>query len=329
VCACFFGKNHSQRAKNRRATLRDAANLPFRMAFCPLGVRTKNSSMRQEDTLITRLADISPHHATQPPRAKGTLRVSTKMVGDRSVLDDLHQAGSFRCLFPKSSGAAMDVVLLNTAGGITGGDQFTFSGHLAKDTTLTVTTQACERAYKAQPSQTGQIRNRLRVEVGARLNWLPQETILFNGSALDRRLSIDLDPGASLLMVEPLVFGRPAMSEVLTDVRFRDRIEVRRGGTPLFIDAMSLAGNVQAHLDRPFIGSGAGAMALVVLVAQDAERHLATLRETLSETGGVSLLQQEVLVLRLLAEDDFALRKTLLPVLRELHGGDLPRCWMI
>jgi len=278
---------------------------------------------------ITRLADISPTNAAQPPRAKGKLRMSTKLVGDRSVLDGLHQSGSLRCLFPKSRGGTMDAVLLNTAGGITGGDQFTFSGHLATDTTLTLTTQACERAYKAQPNQTGQIRNRLRVETGARLNWLPQETILFNGSALDRRLNIDLAPGASLLMVEPLVFGRPAMGEVLTDIRFRDRIEIRREDTPIFLDMMALSGNVQAHLDKPFIGNGAGALALVVLVAEDAERHLASLREALPETGGVSLLQQDVLALRLLADDDFTLRKTLLPVLRELHGGDLPRCWMI
>jgi urease accessory protein len=92
---------------------------------------------------------------------------------------------------------------------------------------------------------------------------------------------------------------------------------------------MTLSGNVQAHLDKPFIGNGAGALALVVLIAEDAERHLASLREALPETGGVSLLQQDVLALRLLADDDFTLRKTLLPVLRELHGGDLPRCWMI
>jgi urease accessory protein len=218
---------------------------------------------------------------------------------------------------------------LNTAGGITGGDQFAFSGQLAADTTLTVTTQACERAYKALPDQTGQIRNRIRIEAGARLNWLPQETILFNGSALDRRLNIDLAPGASLLMVEPLVFGRPAMGEVVSDVRFRDRIEIRRDDTPLFLDAMALTGNLHTHLSQPFTGNGAGAMALTVLVAEDAERHLGTLRKLLPETGGVSLIQQDVLVCRLLASDDFTLRQTLLPVLQELHGGDLPRCWMI
>lgn len=223
----------------------------------------------------------------------------------------------------------MDAVLLNTAGGITGGDQFSFSGHLAADTTLTLTTQACERVYKAQPNQTGQIRNRLLVESGAQLNWLPQETILFNGSALDRRLNIDLALDATLLMVEPLVFGRPAMGETLTSIRFRDRIEIRREGAPLFLDSLALSGNAHAHLSKPFIANGAGAIALIVLVANNAGRHLGPLREILPDTGGVSMFQRDVLVMRLLADDDFTLRQTLLPVLQRLNGSDLPRCWMI
>ncbi|UWQ93934.1 urease accessory protein UreD (plasmid) [Rhodobacteraceae bacterium M382] len=257
------------------------------------------------------------------------MRVSTKRVGGRTVLDGLRQSGSFKCLFPKARGGTMDAVLLNTAGGITGGDQFSFSGHVAANTALTLTTQACERAYRAQPNQTGQIRNRIRVEPGARLNWLPQETILFNGSALDRRLNINLALDASLLMVEPMVFGRPAMGETLTDIRFRDRIEIRREGAPLFLDSVVLSGDLHAHLSKPFIANGAGATALTVLVAEDAERHLGPLREVLPETGGVSMIQSDVLVLRLLAVDDFTLRQTLLPVLQRLNGSDLPRCWMI
>lgn len=245
------------------------------------------------------------------------------------MLDGLQQSGSFKCLFPRARGAALDAVLLNTAGGVTGGDQFTFSGHAATGTKLTVTTQACERAYKAQPDQTGRIRNRLSIASGARVNWLPQETILFNGSALDRCLKIDLAKDASLLMVEPLIFGRAAMGEKLSDIRFRDRIEIRRKGRPLFLDAMTLNGDVQAHLATPFIAGGAGAMALVVLVARNAESHLATLRDMLPQTGGASLIQPDVLVMRLLADDGFALRQSLLPVLRLLNGGDLPRCWMI
>lgn len=212
---------------------------------------------------------------------------------------------------------------------MTGGDQFDFSAHAASSTTLTLTTQACERAYRAQPGEIGKVTNRLSVETGARVNWLPQETLLFNGSALHRHLKIDLSEGASLLMVEPLVFGRPAMGEDVTDLRFRDRIDIRREGAPLFLDAMAITGNARNHLARPFIANGAGAVALMVLVADNAEPHVAALQGILPATGGVSLLQEDVLVMRLLAEDSFALRQTLLPVLQRLNGAPLPRCWKI
>ena len=85
-------------------------------------------------------------------------------------------------------------------------------------------------------------------------------------------------------MVEPLVFGRPAMGETLGDIRFRDRIEIRRSGVPLFLDAMTINGNAHEHLARPNIAGGAGAMALVVLVSEDAESHLRPLRDALPTT---------------------------------------------
>lgn len=245
------------------------------------------------------------------------------------MLDRFRQSGSFKCLFPQRRGAALDAVLLNTAGGVTGGDQFELSAHAESGTTLTLTTQACERAYKAQPGEIGKVTNRLRVDANARINWLPQETILFNGSALHRRLKIDLAENASLLMVEPLVFGRPAMGEDVTNLHFRDRIEIRRGGIPLVLDAMVLAENARDHLAKPFVANGAGAMALVVFVDQAAEAHLPVLQADLPSSGGASLLQKDVLVMRLLAEDSFVLRQTLLPVLQRLIGATLPRCWKL
>jgi urease accessory protein len=223
----------------------------------------------------------------------------------------------------------LDAVLLNTAGGITGGDAFRFTGHAAAGTTLTLTTQACERAYKAQPGPYGQITNHLQVETGARLNWLPQETILFNGSALDRRLLIELAPDASALMVEPLVFGRTAMGETLYDVCLRDRIEIRRDGTPVFLDATQFTGDLNAHLTKPHIANGARAMALVVFASATAEGQLEPVRRMLPDSAGATLIQDDLLVTRILAENSFALRRALMPVLRHLNNDTLPRCWMI
>ncbi len=257
------------------------------------------------------------------------MSISTKPLGRRSVLDVFRQSGSFKCLFPRAESHALDAVLLNTAGGVTGGDAFRFSGTAGEGTTLTITTQACERAYKAQPGPYGQVVNHLTVASGARMNWLPQETILFNGSALDRRLLVEMEPDATLLMVEPLVFGRAAMGETLTDIRLRDRIEIRRVRAPLFLDAMRFAGDLHAHLAKPHIADGAGAMALVVFACRSAEGQLDTVRQMLPDTAGATLIQDDLLVIRMLAENSFALRRALMPVLRQLNNNTLPRCWMI
>ena len=232
-------------------------------------------------------------------------------------------------LFPRRSTTALDGVLVNTAGGVTGGDNFSVSATAAADTEFTLTTQAAERAYRAQPTEVGQITNRLLIEDGARMNWLPQETILFQGSDLNRRLDATLSGTARFLMCEPLVFGRAAMGECLTSARLCDRINVMRGAEPLFHDALLFDGDIAAHLARPNTAGGAGAIATVLYVASDAEAHLEPVRDLLEGDMGASLIRPELLFLRALAPDSFALRKVLIPVLSRLLGGPLPRPWMI
>jgi len=197
------------------------------------------------------------------------------------------------------------------------------------DTHLTVTTQAAERAYRAQPGEIGRVRNRLVVEPGAALDWLPQETILFDGAALDRRLSADLQGDARLLLVEPVVFGRHAMGEVLRSGRFADRIDIRRDGALVFADRTALSGDIAAHLERPAVAGGAGAMATVLLACPEADRRLDAARETLPATGGASLIREGLLFARLLAPDGFTLRKHLLPLIASLSITPLPRTWTI
>ncbi|MBK5933936.1 urease accessory protein [Rhodovulum imhoffii] len=255
--------------------------------------------------------------------------LSSKHSGGRSVLDRLYQSGSLKCLFPKAPGPGMQAMIVNTAGGVTGGDSFALDACAAAGTTLTLTTQACERAYRAKSGETGRICNRLAIEHGARINWLPQETILFRGCAIRRRLCIEMAEDATLVMAEPLVFGRAAMGERLTCGNFSDRIELRRNGNLLFLDAMMLEGDIAARLARAAIADGAGAMATLLYSAPDAETQLPRIRAALPETAGASLLRSDVLFLRLLAPDSHALRLALVPLLIRLSSSDLPRPWMI
>ncbi|WP_187429786.1 Urease accessory protein UreD [Roseobacter fucihabitans] len=262
------------------------------------------------------------------PRAIGTAMVSSKQRAGHSHIDDLHQSGAFKLLFPRRAGP-LEAILINTAGGITGGDDFTLSATAGDGSHLCVTTQAAERAYRSQPGQTGHLGTRLKVAADARLDWLPQETILFEGCALRRSLDVDLAAGARFLMVEPILFGRRAMGEELHDVRFEDRISIRQAGDILYRDGLSLHGDVAAMLERPAIAGGAGAMASIVFVTPEAEGHLAPVRDMLGPKGGASLLRPGVLVARLLGEDGYGLRKTLLPILDRLSDNKLPQSWRL
>lgn len=270
------------------------------------------------------------HPATllDQPRAIGAARVSSKCRDGQSCIDDLRQSGALKLLFPRGD-RGLQGILINTAGGITGGDRFDVSATAGPGSELTLTTQAAERAYRAQAGQVGRMSTELTVEDGASLCWLPQETILYDGSALSRQLNVEIAGIGRFLMVEPVLFGRKAMGEEARQITFRDRINIRRQGSLIYRDGLRLDGDVAAALDRPAIGAGARAMANLVLVAPDAEARLATIRDRMGADGGASLLRDGVLVARLLAADGFELRRRLVPILDHLTNNRLPPSWRL
>ncbi len=279
---------------------------------------------------VINIAAILPEGATvaRQPRARGAVQLTAVASPRGTEIAKLRQSGSLKLVFPRAE-TDLQAVLVNTAGGITGGDRFDVDLHAGPGARLTVTTQAAERAYRAQPMSTGRLDTRLTIGVGARLCWLPQETLLFEGSTLRRTLEVDMAEDATFLMVEPLVFGRAAMGEILRDARLTDAITVRVGGRPAYLDRLTLSGDVTAHLSRPTIAGGAGALATLLYVGAEAEAHLGPVRAMLEETAGASLIGPDLLAVRMLAPDSFDLRRSLIPVLTRLGGQALPRAWMI
>ncbi|MEO9781545.1 MAG: urease accessory protein UreD [Sedimentitalea sp.] len=242
----------------------------------------------------------------------------------------LHQKGSLKLLFPRGYGRTDKTgVILNTAGGVTGGDRFDLDAHVESGAQLVLTTQAAERAYRAQPGEIGHIKNHIKIEAGGRCDWLPQETILYDGAALIRRLTVEIAADAHALLVEPVIFGRAAMGERVRNLRFCDRIDVIRDGETLFSDRTTLNGDAEAILKGTATGGGCGAMASIVLATPDADRYLTSARDLLPETGGISLIRDGLLYARLLASDGFTLRRSLIPLLRHLGVSDLPRTWIL
>ncbi|WP_239495898.1 urease accessory protein UreD [Yoonia maritima] len=232
-----------------------------------------------------------------------------------------------KALFPRVHGAALDAVFLNTAGGLTGGDHMQFDIAADDNAHIILSSQAAERAYRAHPGQVARSNVTLRAGPGARIDWLPQETILFDSAALDRRMNVHLSHDATALIVEPVIFGRLAMGEVIRTVHFTDQWRIWRDGTLVFADAIRLIGDAQAQMARAAIADGAGAMATVLLAGAQAEALASGL--TLPDTSGASLIADDLLLVRLLAEDGFALRRQLIPVVEALSTAPIPRVWRL
>lgn len=252
------------------------------------------------------------------------------VIGPGGRLARLWQKGSAKAMLPRMHGRAAEVVFLNTAGGLTGGDRLDYRLELAGGAAAVGTTQTAERAYLSR-SGPASVAVTLTLGPGARLHWLPQEMILFEGAAIDRRLRVEMAGDAEFVMLETLILGRAAMGERLTRIDLQDRREVIRGGRPAMVEAIRLSG---ADLVRPGAAglNGAVALATLALFAPDAVDRLARLRAVLPEGGAVRAAAsawEGKLVARFMAAEAWALRQAVARAVQTLTGGALPRVWQI
>ncbi|MEM8811815.1 MAG: urease accessory protein UreD [Pseudomonadota bacterium] len=272
-------------------------------------------------------------------RTNGSGRLEVKSRGGASRIRRLAQEGASKIKLPNvASGAPLEAVLMNTAGGLTGGDRLSWSIDLEADTKAVVTTPASERIYKTSQG-VAEIDVSLRARAGACLAYLPQETILFDRSALSRTLDVDLDRGASLLAVESLVFGRQAMGETVARTSIVDRWRVRSGGRLIHADDLRFGGAIPDLLGRTAVTGGRLAIATILVVHADAADWRDGLVALAGTDAGVSawpVHDRQKLVVRIAAENGYALRKTLTPVLlrcsRNLLGSTydgLPKVWTV
>jgi urease accessory protein len=202
-------------------------------------------------------------------------------------LASLTEFGGYRGKLPASDGNGIEAVLVNTGGGVAGGDHVSINIAAEAGASVTVTTPSAERIYRSTASgQPADINVRLAVESGATLVWAPQATLLFNGARLTRSYEVDVAPDGGLLMAETTLFGRRGSGETMTDGLLRDHWRVRRGGELIFADATRLAGPIGAHLARPAVADNAGGVGLLLAVAPGIEEQLDAVRAALATVKG-------------------------------------------
>lgn len=269
-------------------------------------------------------------------RVDATGAIEVHAGAGRTRLAGLFQEGSAKIRIPRSTDATLNAVLINTAGGMTGGDRLSWRAHAGPGAGLALTTQACEKVYRSAGGFAC-VDVRLEAADGARLAWLPQETILFDASALKRELTVDLHANASCLLLEPIVLGRAAMGETVRDGRFRDRWRVRVDGRLVHAEDLRFEGDAAALFGRPAVGGGATAFASLLMIGDHAPDRLEEVRALFSRyplvTAGASAWHvgpTGKLLARMLASDGYHLRMALQPLIELLNGkAGLPRIWTV
>ncbi len=262
-------------------------------------------------------------------RAMGRIALSVAAASGQSRRARVHEAGSLRVRFPNSEDASqLDAVIVNTAGGMTGGDRFDIEVDIGAGARLCLTSAAAEKVYRSLGPDT-QIGVKLAVGHDAALAWLPQETILFDRARLRRTIDLDLARGAGVLLAEAVVFGRSAMGEAVACGHLFDRWRVRVDGELVFAETTKLEDAVAQQLAEAAVAAKGTAIASVLKLPGDNEAVAAVRAMQPSFIGDVGVSSWNGLALaRLVAPNGSALRHDLLSVLITWGDGKLPRLWL-
>jgi urease accessory protein len=261
-------------------------------------------------------------------RARGRIDLSVGRSGGLTRRRRVHESGSLRARFPAPTSDELEVVLINTAGGMAGGDVFDIRVAVGEHSRLTLGTAAAEKIYRSLAPSTS-VNVTIAVEAGGTLAWLPQDTILFDGARLSRRVEIDLAPSAQLLFVESVVFGRSGMGEIMRSGELRDCWRVRRDGKLGYAEGVRLGGRISQSLGEVAVANGGAAIATVLLIPADAAvaDAIHALAGDMRGELGVSVWNEQA-VLRFCARDGADLRHDLARAITTLRAAPLPRLWI-
>jgi urease accessory protein len=180
-------------------------------------------------------------------------------------LAQLYQRDPLRVLFPApAAGDPPVAVIVTTSGGLVAGDRLDIQVELSSGAAAHVTASAAEKVYRSTGGTTI-IKQTLSIGAGAALEFLPPETILFDGSRLRRETIIDLAPGSAFLGGDIVVFGRRARGERFASGFLREVWELRRDGDLVWGDALHLEHEIGRIIDDPACFDGAAAFATMIL----------------------------------------------------------------
>jgi urease accessory protein len=268
-------------------------------------------------------------------RADGSGRIVLSGSDNGTRIVDVFQRSPIRIMFPRSGVSAVEeAVIINTAGGIAGGDRLECDVTALANASIAVTSQAAEKVYRAL-SEPARITTKLKAFEAAKLAWLPQETIIFNSGRLSRETEIELSSGAEVLALEWLVLGRAAHGEEMVCGHITDSWRVKKDGRLIWADSFRLTDEMFPHLHRKALLSSCKAVATLIYFGPFLDRRLELLRDiapslschcAATSVGGLIIVRFATEVSSDLRD---ALRSFLQQFNRELGPGPfrVPKMW--
>ena len=268
-------------------------------------------------------------------RADGCARIMLRGSESGTRIEDIFERSPIRVMFPRTGHRAVqEAVLINTAGGVAGGDRLELCVTALPGASIAVTSQAAEKVYRAL-NKPARVATRLKACQSARLAWLPQETIVFNWARLHRTTEIELFSGAELLAVEWLVLGRAAHGEVVTGGNITDSWRVKRDSRLIWADSFRITDEIFPYLHRKALLADFYAIATLIYFGPHLDKRLEFLREIIPSLrcNCAATLVSGLIVLRFAAKESFDLKLALRSLIQqfgpELGSGpfQVPKMW--
>jgi urease accessory protein len=290
-----------------------------------------------DELSLSRTPDVSKERPSDRDlqRADGCGRIVLSASENGTRIEDVFERSPIRIMFPRTEHRAVqEAVLINTAGGIAGGDQLEWSVTALPQASIAVTSQAAEKVYRAlyEPAH---VVTRLRVEESAKLAWLPQETIVFNWARLHRTTEIYLSSGAELLALEWLMLGRTAHGEVVVGGNISDSWRVKKDDRLIWADSFRITDEIFSQVTRKALLANCRAVATLIYFGPYLEKRLDFLREIIPSLGCncAATLVGGLIVVRFATQESFDLKLALRSFLQqfgpELGSGpfQVPKIW--
>jgi urease accessory protein len=268
-------------------------------------------------------------------RANGAGRIVFTSSEHGTRIAEVYQKFPIGLMFPRVGGDLVkEAVIVNSSGGIAGGDRLEVEVVALKNASVVVTTQAAEKIYRAL-DRPARVATKLKACGTAKLAWLPQETIVFNQARIRRQTEIDLCSGAELIALEWMVLGRTACGEKVASGHISDSWRIKKDGRLIWADGFRVSDEVFAQLHRKALLCDWKAVGTLIYFGPSLDARLRVLRDIAASLDCccAATIVGAIIVVRVAAAAGSDLRRGLRSLLdqfsRELGPGPfgIPKMW--